>query len=207
LKVDLSGVRIGVPWHISDFKTLHQDKVEPFKRALEALEQAGATIVHDVVVSGADEYEAMSPAKKQIILDTDMKAAINEYLASLVMNPMYIHDLQELIDLTKVCPGEEYPQRNVEGLERAQATHPDNQLYRDMLAADEDFVGEGGVEAALTRHRCDVLLVPTLSVTLQTFAAKAGSPVLSVPMGSFAEDTEVEVDEKNGLINIAPGIP
>lgn len=207
LRVDLSGVRIGVPWHISNFKTLHKDKVESFKRALEALERAGATIVHDVVVSGVDEHEAMSPAKKQIILDTDMKVAINEYLDSLATNPQNIHNLQDLIDFTKGCPGEEFPQRNVEGLERAQATQPENQLYWEMLAADEYFVGEGGIEAALTRHRCDVLLIPTLSVTLQIFAAKAGSPVMSVPMGTFAEGTEVEVDAKNGLINIAPGIP
>jgi amidase len=76
-----------------------------------------------------------------------------------------------------------------------------------MIARDEYFAGEGGIESALNRHRCDVLLVPTLSVTLQTFAAKVGSPVMSVPMGSFSEDAAVEVDAKNRLINIAPGIP
>jgi amidase len=95
----------------------------------------------------------------------------------------------------------------VEGFERAQTTYPDGDLYRKMIARDEYFASEGGIEGALNCHRCDVLLVPTLSVTLQTFAAKAGSPVMSVPMGSFSKNTAVEVDAKNRLINIAPGIP
>ncbi|KAF1922004.1 amidase signature domain-containing protein [Ampelomyces quisqualis] len=207
LKIALSGVRIGVPWNLSDLKTLHRDKFEPFKRALDALECAGATIVHNVIISGAEEYEALSPSEKQIILDTDMKIAINSYLSSLTTNPQNIHDLRDLIEFTKSCPGEEYPHRNVEGLERAQATDADDELYQSMLAKDEYFAGEGGIDGALNRHECNVLLIPTLSVTLQTFAAKAGSPVMSVPMGSFAEGTEVEVDAKNGLVNIAPGIP
>jgi amidase len=207
LKKNLSGVRIGVPSNLSDLKTLHKDKLEAFQRALDTLQFAGATIVHDVIISGVEEYEALSTSEKQIILDTDMKMAVNLYLSSLTTNPHNIHTLQDLIDFRKSCPEEEYPRRNVEGLERAQATDPEDELYKKMLAKDEYFTGEGGIEGALTRHRCDVLLVPTLSVTLQTFAAKAGSPVMSVPMGLFAKDTEVEVDAKNGLVDIAPGIP
>jgi amidase len=80
-------------------------------------------------------------------------------------------------------------------------------LFKKMMAMDEYFIGEGGIDAALSRHRCDVILSPTLSVTLQTFAAKAGSPVLSVPMGVYPLGTRVEKDERNGLVNVAPGIP
>jgi amidase len=76
-----------------------------------------------------------------------------------------------------------------------------------MLALNAYFTGKGGIHGALSRHRCEVLLVPTLSTTLQTFAAKTGSPVVSVPMGSYSTGTEVEKDEKNGLVNVAPGIP
>jgi amidase len=206
-EADLTGVRIGVPSHLSDFKTLHKQEFEAFERALGALERFGATIVHNVIISGADEYEALSSGEKQIILDTDMKIAINSYLSTLTRNPNNVHSLQSLINFTKSCPEEEYPLRNVEGFERAQATYPDGDLYRKMIARDEYFAGEGGIESALSRHRCVVLLVPTLSVTLQTFAAKVGSPVMSVPMGSFSEDAAVEVDAKNRLINIAPGIP
>ena len=42
---------------------------------------------------------------------------------------------------------------------------------------------------------------------MQSFAAKAGSPVMSVSMGVFPRDTPVEEDARNGLVNVAPGIP
>ncbi|KAF2625338.1 hypothetical protein BU25DRAFT_492979 [Macroventuria anomochaeta] len=74
-----------------------------------------------------------------------------------------------------------------------------------MLEKDKYFAG--CIESALDRYDCDVLLMPTLSVALQTFAAKAGSPVISVPMGIYPEETQVEADPKIGLITVAPGIP
>ncbi|KAH4799537.1 hypothetical protein HBH61_226710 [Parastagonospora nodorum] len=133
---------------------------------------------------GAAEFEALTPAQKSIILDIDMKTSINTYLSSLVTNPQNIHNLYDLIAFTKACPEEEFPARNVEVLERA----------------------ERGIPGALDRRRCNVLLLPTLSVTMQTFAAKAGSPVLSLPIGVYAEDTLVERDDRNGLVDVAPGI-
>jgi amidase len=136
-----------------------------------------------------------------------MKIAINRYLSSLITNPQNIHDLQDLIDFTKACSAEGFPLRNVEGLEQANDTCPNSLLYQKMLDMDKYFTGEGGIEAALSRQRCDVMLLPTLSVTIQTFAAKAGSPAMSIPMGVYPLGTPVEKDARNGLINVAPGIP
>lgn len=152
-------------------------------------------------------YEALSAAEKSVILDTDMKISINYYLSSLATSPQKIPNIQDLIEFTKSHPREEYPARNVAGLERAEATDPENELYKAMLAKDEYFIGDGGILGALNRHRCSVLLIPTLSVTLQMFAAKAASPVMSVPMGLYPAGTEVLKDEKNGLIDVASGIP
>jgi amidase len=205
--LDLKDIRIGIPWHLAAFASLHEAKFEPFKRVLSILKSAGATFVHDVRITGAQEFEALSSSERTIILDTDMKIATNSYLSSLTTNPARIHNLQDLIAFTKSCPGEEYPSRNVQVFERADATDPLSETYLKMLARDDYFSGEGGIEGALGRHRCSVLIVPTLCVTLQTFAAKAGSPVMSVPMGAYPEGTVVEIVAKNGLVNIAPGIP
>jgi amidase len=49
--------------------------------------------------------------------------------------------------------------------------------------------------------------VPNLDPVLQTLAAKAGSPVLSIPIGIYPDTTEVVVDKGNGMVDIAPGIP
>jgi len=203
----LHGIRIGIPSSLSDMQNLPACKKTAFERTLKLLESAGATIVRNITVTGAKGWEALPQEAKDIVLNTDMRISINDYLASLATNPHNVRNLEDIIAFTKGHPAEQYPQRNVEGLERAQASDPIDLLYKNMLAKDEYYTGEGGFDAALCRKCCDVMLVPTLSVTMQSFAAKAGSPVMSVRMGVFPRDTPVERDARNGLVNVAPGIP
>lgn len=191
-------MRISVPWHLSEMQSVHHAKIESFTVVLKALQYAEATLVHDVIISGAGEYEALSLFKKH---NTDMMLTINDYLTTLTDNPDNIRNIQDLIDFTKSFPREEFPQLDVEGFKRAVATDSGNALYHDMLANDAHFKGEGGIPNAITRQRCDVLLLPSLSITLQTFATKAGSPVMSIPVGQYSPGTEVEKDAKNGSIN------
>lgn len=136
-----------------------------------------------------------------------MKVALNSYFSCVTTNPQNMHTMHDLITFTKSYSEEEYPARNVEGFERAAATSTDDPLYREMLAKDAYFSDKGGTPGALIDDKCHVLLIPTLSSTLQTLAAKAGSPILSVPMGSYPPDTKIGIDEKNGLVDVAPGIP
>ncbi len=203
----LHGIRIGIPSSLSELQSLPACKTEAFERSLALLQGAGATIIRNVSIPGARSWEALPQEAKDVILYTDMKVAINTYLSSLATNPHNVRNLEDLIAFTKAHPAEQYPQRNVEGLERAQGSDADGLLYKTMLARDEYYTGEGGIEAALCRKCCDVMILPSLSVTMQTFAAKAGSPVMSIPMGVFPGDTPVEKDARNGLINVAPGIP
>lgn len=205
--LSLRGIRIGIPTGLTELISLPPCKAARLEQILTLLTHAGATIVRNVHISGAKAYEALSRAARQVSLDTDMKLAINAYLASLATNPQNINTLSDVIDFTKRCPGEEYPQRNVEVLERAQATDPSAVLYQAMDAKDGYFAGEGGIAGALCRHGCDVLLAPMLVPTMQAFAAKAGAPVLSVPVGVYAPGTAVKRDEKNGMVEVAPGIP
>ncbi|KZM20088.1 Amidase [Ascochyta rabiei] len=205
-KTDLTGVRIGIPLDLIDFGDIPECKLEAFEDTLSLLEtKSGAEIVRDVRVEGVCEYEGLSQEEKQVVLDTDMKIAIEAYLSDWKTDKQGISNLQDLIDFTKTCAEEEYPTRNVAGFERAQATDPESALYTTMLKKDEKFAG--CLERTLDRYGCDVLVIPILSVTLQAFAAKAGSPVLSVPMGYYPEGTPIETDPKNGLIAKAPGIP
>lgn len=204
---DLNGIRIGIPWSLKDLALIHPEKFAPFRHIINALERVCATFEHDIRIPGSEEFDAMTAKEKSILLDTDMKAAVNTCLSSLIINPQKIGSLQKLINSTKTCPSEEFPTRNVEFLERAEASRPNHELYLKMLSHDKFFTGEGGIEGALDRQQCTVLLVPTLSVTMQTFAAGAGIPVLSVPMGQYPEGTIVEKDKRSGLVDIAPGVP
>lgn len=205
--LDLSGIRIGIPNELCELRNIPQCKHQVFVSVLRKLQDAGAVIVEFGNLKGAEEFEALSQEERQVVLDTDMKIAINAYLSSVTTNPNNVKNLKDLIGFLKTCSEEEYPKRNVQGLERAQATNPSNGLYQSMLKKDLYFAGEGGIAGALDRYSCHVLLIPTLSATMQSFAAKAGSPVMSVPMGIFPEGTAIERDPKNGLICVAPGIP
>jgi amidase len=203
----LSGLRIGIPFNIEDLKAIHPAKHRAFEKALYLLEAVGADIVQGIDVLGAEEYANLPSSHRHILLDTDMKQAINSHLANLSTNPQNIKDLQRLIAFTKAHPQEEFPQRNVAVLERALATDPYDELYKEMLAKDEWFKGDGGIQGTLNRHKVSVLLIPALSPTLNAFAAKAGSPCLSIPMGKYLSGEKVERDEGNGLVTVAPGIP
>jgi amidase len=199
---NLKDLRIGIP------SSLHPAKRTAFTTALGALESVSATLVHDITIPGYSVYTALSPLQKNIILDTDMKTAIEAYLSSLTTNPNKIHTLADLIEFTQNCPSEEYPQRNTAVLERALLTCPDDPAYLDMLALDSTFShGENSIASALDTYECDVMIVPNLDPVLQTLAAKAGSPVLSIPIGIYPDTTEVVVDKGNGMVDIAPGVP
>lgn len=203
-RLELSGIRIGVP---GGTQRLPECKTEAFRCVLSSLKSAGAVIVTNVKVTGVQVYEQLSTEQKQVVLDADMKVAINNYLSSLATNPNNIYDLQDLIDFTKCCPEEAYPRKNVEVLVRAQASNRSSTLYQSMMAKDEYFAGNGGIAYALNQYHCAVLLVPVLSVPLQTLAAKAGSPVISIPIGLYPPETVVKLDDASGLVEVAPGIP
>jgi amidase len=205
---DLKGLRIGIPSSLPFFSTLRPAKRTAFTTALSALENAGAILIPDVYVAGYETYTALSSAQKNIMLDTDLKTGIEAYLSSLTTNPNKIHTLADLIEFTQNCAGEEYPARNTEVLERALLTCPDDPAYLDMLALDSTFShGENSIASALNTSECDLLIVPNLDPVLQTLAAKAGSPVLSISIGIYPDTTEVVVDKGNGMVDIAPGIP
>lgn len=203
----LHGLRIGVPFNIPDLMDIHPARHKAFANALRLLERAGADIVQGVEVLGAEVFHHLKAAEKNIVLDTDLKLAIDKYLSNLDTNPQNLRNLRDLIDFTKSHPKEEYPHRNVAVLERALTTRPDDELYNRMLPKYANFSGEGGIAGTLRRYRLNILLVPNLSPTLNTFAAQAGSPCISLPMGMYAADTEVALDPGSGLVSVAPGIP
>lgn len=163
------GLRIGVPTEM--LESTPEYKLAAFGRALFRRENNGARVINQVAVPGLCEYAKLSQQDSQIILDTDMEIAINDYLSSLHTKPQHMNNLQGLINFTKTCPEEEYPARDVAGLERAQTTDPENELYQAMLNKGKYFAG--CLSNILDQYDCDMLLIPFLSPVLQAFAAGA----------------------------------
>ncbi|KAF2028393.1 amidase signature enzyme [Setomelanomma holmii] len=182
---DLRDVRIGIPGNIGVMRSISSIKQEAFDEA----------------------YEDLPQESKQVILDTDLKISMDYYLSTLKSNPHNLRRLEDVIDFTKHSRAEEYPERDMGGFARAAKTDPADKPYREMLTRDEYFVGEGGIAGAIDRHNLHVLLMSTASMTMSTFAAKAGSSVMSVPLGFFPPGTKVEHESKNELVNVAPNIP
>jgi amidase len=204
---NLSHVRIGNPGDIGVLFDISKIKREAFEETLSLLQETGAKVVRNISIAGAKEYEDLPQASKQIILDTDLKLSVDYYLSTLQSNPHKLKRLEDVIEVTKRIEAEEYPERDIGGFERAAKTDPDNELYKSLIVRDNYFIQEGGIAGAIERHNLNVLLMPTASMTMSTFAAKAGSPVMSVPMGFFPDGTKVEHDPRNGFVDVAPNIP
>ncbi|KAF2679849.1 hypothetical protein K458DRAFT_460244 [Lentithecium fluviatile CBS 122367] len=123
-----------------------------------------------------------------------------------VSNARRLKSLKDVIDFTKSYEAEEYPARDVEGLERADKSDPESKLYKDMLAKEEYFAGEGGIADAIEGLDLPVLVMRTTSMTMSMLAAKASSPVMSAPLGYYPPGTKIVHDTKNGLVNVVPSI-
>lgn len=136
-----------------------------------------------------------------------MKTATNDYLSTSEINSNAIDSLRDLIDFTRSYPVEEFPLRNPEGLERAEATDPESALYRNMLASDAYFAGEGRIPVSLTRYRYNVLLLPTLPVHFRHSQLKQGVRCLSCPWVKYSSGTEVEVDASQQSVPICINVP
>jgi amidase len=129
------------------------------------------------------------------------------YLLALSTNPRNLKSLDDIIEWTEKDTAEEYPKRDVARMERAAAIDIESDECKQVMARDEYFAGEGVVIGALHRHSLDALVTISPVDTVITFAAKAGSPVITVPVGVYPPDTKVKTDKDTGLVEIAPNIP
>lgn len=203
--VDLNGIRIGIPRNLANGLTKAQD--DAFQHAQTVLRSAGASIVDPADISGVCEYEQQSPAERQIVLETDNRISIESYISTLHSNPKALKSLRDIMDFTRSFGPEDYPHRNVELMERANVTDTRDPFYQRMLAREKYFVNEVGIEDTLRTYDLDLLLLPAASRTVGEFAARAGTPVLNVPMGYYPPGTEVRYDDTGEMVATAPGIP
>lgn len=198
-------LRIGVLRKPDD--TVDQHKLEAFNDALARIRSTGVIIVDPVAIPGLEEYENLSQAERSVVVDTEFKVDLEKFLCSLEVNPRNIRNLGQLIEAIKEDPQERLPEWNTEVMERAERTSIHSATYTRMRERQKYFASEGGIQGALEASGCHVLLAPAGSLTIQDFAAMAGSPAMSVPMGFYPPETEVITDEQTGQIMTAPNIP
>ena len=118
-KNDLHHVRVGVPDNIRTLQTINNTKRDAFEHAVLLLQDAGAGIIHSLNITGAKEHESLFQKSKQIILDADLELSMEYHLSTLASNTHGLTTLEDIIRFTEECDAEEYPRRDVGGLERA----------------------------------------------------------------------------------------
>lgn len=201
----LKGVRIGVPRNGALGIKYYEE--EAFQKALDILRAAGAEIIENTNFDGADKFSNLPEGAKDMTVQADFKTAIEGYLASLATNPHNIKTLSDLIEFTKSEEKEEYPKRNVEQWENANRVGPDYDDYVQFQNLMPYFKGEGGVDAAISKHDVDLFVAPSAADPICTLSDISGSPIVTVPLGFSPDDTPVKKDPKSDLITGAPGIP
>ncbi len=67
--------------------------------------------------------------------------------------------------------------------------------------------GKEGILGPLEASNLDVLAAPSTPSPPVTFAARAGLPIITVPLRVYPPDTPIEMNERGNLIKRAPGMP
>jgi amidase len=199
----LRGARVGVARNYFGF---HEGVDRVMDEALGALRDAGAVLVDPAPVTTAGKFDE---GELEVLL-YEFKADLDAYLAGRLgaagagaaapnaLGEPTPRTLAELVAFNERHRDREMPFFGQELFVRAQAKGPlSSPAYRRALAANRRLAGAEGIDAALARHRADVLVAPTNGpawaidvVTGDHFgggyasaSAVAGYPHVTVPAG------------------------
>ena len=190
----LKGARIGAARHLAGFN----DAVDArFDEAIAALRSAGATVVDPVKLITAGKFDVA----EETVLDYEFKAGINAYFASLGADAP-VKSLADLIAWNERERAREMPWFGQEIFVRAQKRGPlTDKKYLDARAKCIRLSRTEGIDAVMAKHRLDAIILPSNAPAWTTdllngdhftggnssFAAVAGYPSITVPMGLVGE--------------------
>jgi len=190
----LKGARIGAARHLAGFN----DAVDArFDEAIAALRSAGATVVDPVKLTTAGKFDDA----EETVLDYEFKAGINAYFASLGADAP-VKSLADLIAWNERERAREMPWFGQEIFVRAQKRGPlTDKKYLDARAKCIRLSRTEGIDAVMAKHRLDAIILPSNAPAWTTdllngdhftggnssFAAVAGYPSITVPMGLVGE--------------------
>ena len=214
----LHGARIGVPWNAATDITKEGNfdlKLAAFRSALSVFEDAGADVIQHTNftfanASSVEEYGDWLLQNGSLVLTADFYDDISLYLDGLAVKPAGIDTFADLLHCLKTDPRERYPEINTMSWDRAMEMHA-----RNLTSASEEIwlayqatvqLGtEAAIIGALDRYELDALILPTF--TAYFYAAAAGLPVLTMPLGVLGDDAEVVWGENNETVISGPGVP
>ncbi|OCK99205.1 amidase signature enzyme [Cenococcum geophilum 1.58] len=201
----LSGARLGVPRNVI---SLFSDNTtgpitDAFEEALGIFEAAGAMIVDNTNFTAAKEFKNSTLPTE--ILNADFVVNLQSYLELLTDNPNNITSLAVLRNFTQAFPLEDYPIRDTGEWDKAlQNWNNTDPRFWPAYQQNMFYGGEGGLLGAIERNNLDAVILPTKFG--HDYAAVIGSPVVTVPLGSYPAGTPI-VKNSWGLVQSAPNLP
>ena len=189
----LRGARIGVARGLAGFNQ-HVDRV--FDEAVAAMKHAGAVIVDPADIAGAGK---LGEPEFDVLL-YEFKEGLNLYLASLGSSAP-VKTLADLILYNERERAREMPWFGQEIFERAERKTPTRAAYRKARAECLRLARTQGIDATIAKHTLDAIVLPSNQPAWSidhlngdhftggntTFAAVAGYPSVTVPMGYVQE--------------------
>lgn len=201
------GARIGVPRNgINYFLDNTTNPImAAFELALDLIRGSGARIFDNADFALFD-VPAFSH-NSNIVMATDFTAGLSAYLEMLKRNPNAVKNLADITMFTKGDPREEYPDRDTyvwdSGFD-GNITHDSKESY-DAYEANLHMAEVHGIIGTLDRYGLDALVMPTF--TSFHLPAIAGLPIVTVPLGFYPPDTEISMNAKGTLVDVAPNVP
>lgn len=186
----LQGMRIGVARNFFGF---HTDTDRIMESALEAMDEAGATLVDPANIDPEEELEG---AGYDVLL-YEFKNDLNDYLET--VNPaVEVESLADIIAFNENHREESMPWFGQEILENAQEKGPLSEpAYKEALAKIRRVSRDQGIDATMAEHGLDAIVAPTggpawtidlvngdhFGGSSSSPAARAGYPNITVPAG------------------------
>jgi amidase len=186
----LRGARIGVARNLFGDSLLADRVIE---RALDAMRAAGAVVIEGATVENAEAIWGFNAE----VLSYELKASLNEYLASLGSKSP-VRSLRDLIAFNERNSDQEMPWFGQETFLYAESKGGlESPEYVEALGTVRQLARKLGIDATIEKHRLDAIVAPTTSpawladvllgdnASLGAFvvAAAAGYPSITVPAG------------------------
>ncbi|KAK8099201.1 uncharacterized protein PG998_012442 [Apiospora kogelbergensis] len=204
----LEGKRLGVPRNMFDqYRNIEEYRpiIDAFDASLEAFRAAGAVVVDNLRLEGADVLANSN--FENVVLMADFVTDVANYFSELTVNPHNITSLAELQAFTQGTPEEDWPERDTKLWQSALDLGFDNTSpeFWSNYTADLYYGGVLGITGAIKNMTLDALIMPTAFSS--SLPAIIGAPIVTVPLGRYPDNTAVVPDGFGFLNATGPNLP
>lgn len=189
----LHAARVGIDRHY--LKALNAEKQSIINRALEIMEEKGATVVDPAAIPSTEALEH----RESSVMYREFKWDLNHYLKS-VPEEVPVHSLADVIAFNRMHSevALRYGQTVLEKAERMSEDLSEKHYLIDR-ADDLRLSRKEGIDAAMKAHRLDALVFANQCGS--ALAAMAGYPAITVPAGYTGEGEPVGVTFVGGAFS------